>query len=66
MLRRLPQPDVSLLDRAARCRRLAAGALPYHVVRQLEAIAAEYETRPAQSERADPPLSSRALLVKAE
>ena len=66
MLRRLAQPDVSFLDRADRCRRLAAGALPYHVVRQLEAIATEYEASPAQIERADPPLSSRAPLVKAE
>ncbi len=36
------------INRADQCRRLARGALPYAVVRQLEEIAAEYESAAPQ------------------
>lgn len=42
--------------RAAHCRRLAGGALPYQLVRELEALADEYERRAAQPVKRTPAL----------
>jgi hypothetical protein len=54
------EPDTSI-DLAARCRRLASGALSYDVVQQLEAIAAECEARSEQANQSGHPPSSPGL-----
>lgn len=55
-----PNTPEDFIRRAAQCRRLASGAVPYTLARELEAIASEYEQR-GLAGHAMPPESPRGV-----